>query len=285
MEVFIRSTRYRGPVQAVVLDWAGTGIDHGCFGPVQPIVQAFAEHGIELYLPEARGPMGLAKKDHIRAVLYSPRIFECWREVYGKHPQEADVEDIYILAERLMLSSVKNYATPVAGAVESLKKFRNIGLKIGSTTGYTALMMETVKKQAEEHGYFVDCLCTAEDTGDKSGRGRPYPFMMYQNAIKMGVYPMEAMVKIGDTPVDIAEGLNSGAWTIGITHSSSQLGLSEQELAGLGQAERERLVSGAEGLLKNAGAHFVVPYLQNCVQVIQTINQQLSLGRLPVPAE
>ena len=35
------------------------------------------------------------------------------------------------------------------------------------------------------------------------------------NAQALGVYPPEAIVKIGDTIPDIDEGLNAGAWTIG----------------------------------------------------------------------
>ena len=91
-------------MQAVILDWAGTGIDHGCFGPVRPIVDAFTSKGIELAITKARGPMGLAKKDHIRLLLESPEVITQWKNVYGKTPEEADLDQIYLLAEKQMLS-------------------------------------------------------------------------------------------------------------------------------------------------------------------------------------
>ena len=72
--MFMTKKRYQWPLQAVILDWAGTGVDFGCFGPVHPIVQAFSEQGITLQMTEARGPKGLAKKDHIRSVLNMPRV-------------------------------------------------------------------------------------------------------------------------------------------------------------------------------------------------------------------
>ncbi|MFN8371302.1 MAG: hypothetical protein U0694_00270 [Anaerolineae bacterium] len=40
--------------------------------------------------------------------------------------------------------------------------------------------------------------------------GRPAPFMMYQNAMRLNVYPMAAVVKVGDTMPDIEEGLSAG---------------------------------------------------------------------------
>ena len=281
MDTFIRSQKYRGPVQAVILDWAGTGVDHGCFGPIEPIVRAFADQGLELRISEARGPMGMAKKDHVRALLADAGIAARWAEAYSRAPDETDVELIYSQAEKHMLKAVGDYAVPVPGAVGALEQFRAMDLKIGSCTGYTSEMMKSVTKQAARLGYEVDCTLTADQTG---GKGRPFPFMIYENAVRLGVYPLEAVVKIGDTPVDIQEGLNAGVWTIGVTHSSSHVGLGWGELASLSAAEQAARTAEADRILREAGAHFTVPYLADCVAVIEKINQNLEAGLLPVPA-
>lgn len=281
MEIFIRAQKYRGPVQAVVLDWAGTGVDHGCFGPVLPIVRAFSEQGINLQIAEARGPMGMSKKDHVRALLTSPEGRAAWLAAHRRLPGEDDVERLYAQAEKHLLRTVADYAAPVPGAVEALRQFRDMGLKIGSCTGYTSAMMQTVAGRSAEQGYAVDCLLTAEQVGDK---GRPFPFMIYENAVRLGVYPLEALVKIGDTPVDIQEGLNAGVWTIGVTHSSSHVGLSREELLRLPAAELALKTAAAGQLLKAAGAHYVVPYLSDCWAAIEKINENLKAGRLPAPA-
>ena len=53
-------------IDAVIFDWAGTIVDFGSFAPTQVLVDAFAAAGVAITLDEARGPMGLAKRDHSR---------------------------------------------------------------------------------------------------------------------------------------------------------------------------------------------------------------------------
>ena len=57
---------YRGPVQAVILDWAGTTVDFGSLAPAMAFVQLFAEQGVAISVAEVRGPMGTEKREHIR---------------------------------------------------------------------------------------------------------------------------------------------------------------------------------------------------------------------------
>ncbi len=43
---------YRGPLQLVVFDWAGTTVDHGCFAPVVPFQELFRARGVDLTVAE-----------------------------------------------------------------------------------------------------------------------------------------------------------------------------------------------------------------------------------------
>ena len=52
--------------------------------------------------------------------------------------------------------------------------------------------------------------------------------MCYRLAMDLRIYPLFACVKIGDTESDMAEGLNAGMWTIGVTRSGNAVGLSEE---------------------------------------------------------
>ena len=61
-------------LQAVVFDWAGTMVDHGSLAPMGVFVEAFARFGVELTIDEARGPMGMAKRPHIAALMALPRV-------------------------------------------------------------------------------------------------------------------------------------------------------------------------------------------------------------------
>lgn len=58
--------------EAVIFDWAGTTVDYGCFAPVQAFVEVFRHFGIEPTMEEVREPMGMLKRDHIRAMLEMP---------------------------------------------------------------------------------------------------------------------------------------------------------------------------------------------------------------------
>ena len=65
-------------VRLVVFDWAGTTIDYGCQAPTGAFMAAFAERGVSVTPDEARGPMGVHKKDHIRAMLQAPDVARMW---------------------------------------------------------------------------------------------------------------------------------------------------------------------------------------------------------------
>ena len=45
-------------------------------------------------------------------------------------------------------------------------------------------------------------------------------------------------MKVGDTPVDIEEGLRAGVWTIGVARTGNMIGLSAEDFAALASAEQ-----------------------------------------------
>ena len=73
-------------VKAVVFDWAGTVVDYGSLAPMGAFVETFAEFGVRISIEEARGPMGMAKRPHIAALLALPRIATAWAERHGHDP-------------------------------------------------------------------------------------------------------------------------------------------------------------------------------------------------------
>ena len=40
--------RYRGPLKAVILDWAGTTLDYGCCAPAVVFTEVFKRQGVEI---------------------------------------------------------------------------------------------------------------------------------------------------------------------------------------------------------------------------------------------
>lgn len=277
MDVFVRNKPYTGPVKAVVLDWAGTTVDFGCMGPVEAFIQAFALRGVEVTALEARGPMGLMKLDHVRALCNLPSVSGQWRESFGRTPNEDDVLEIYGDTEPLMVTGLADHAELIPGLMPAVRYFRENGIKIGTSTGYTRPMMEVLLPQAEKRGYRPDSVVCSSDVP----KGRPFPFMCYLNAINLEVYPMEAMVKIGDTVSDIIEGLNAGMWTVGITRSGSDLGLTEAEVDALPADELKSRLALIESRFLDAGAHFVTQHIGRSPEIIEEINDLLSQGEVP----
>ena len=99
-------------IEAIILDWAGTAVDYGCFAPVQAFVEVFKHFGIEPTMEEVRKPMGMLKRDHIRTMLAMPRIQKLWVEKYQGPSQESDVEKLYELFESKLLSILDEFAQP-----------------------------------------------------------------------------------------------------------------------------------------------------------------------------
>lgn len=264
-------------IKGVIFDWAGTTVDYGCMAPVLVFVEVFRKKGIDITMQEAREPMGMLKLEHIRAICAMDRVKELWKEKYNRYPTEQDVLELYGDFEQTLFSILENYAEPVPGILDVVNFLRANQVKIGSTSGYTREMMNIVAPVAASRGYAPDYIVTA----DEVRQGRPHPYMCYQNAIGMGVYPLWAMVKFGDTVSDIKEGLNAGMWTVGIIKGGSELGLSQQELQQLDRQQLNKRVSAVKKKFTDAGAHFVIDSMEHAIDVLLVIDDLLAQGLKP----
>jgi phosphonoacetaldehyde hydrolase len=265
-------TQYHGQLQAVILDWAGTTVDYGSLAPVRTLARVFARADVALTDSEIRQAMGLPKKDHIREILSVPRVRNEWAQVHRHRPCETDVERLYDDFVPLQFSCLLEYSAIIPGVVEALERFRIRGLKIGTTTGYTREMLDLLVEAGKKAGYVPDCNLAPVDVG----AGRPLPFMVYETAVRLRVYPLAAIVKIGDTPADVQEGLNAGAWSIGVAATGNMMGLSQREFEALPASEREERLVVARSELKRVGAHYVVDSLADVDLALDDINARLN---------
>lgn len=268
---------YTGAVKAVIFDWSGTTVDFGSIGPAAGFVNAFAKFGIEVTVGEVRQFMGVAKKDHVRSICGLQSVIDQWLKKNSKPPNETDVERIFSETEPVLTATVTQYAKPIPGLMDTAKGLRQQGVKIGSSTGYTAPIMEALVPAAREQGYTPDAVVCSTDVP----AGRPYPWMCYLNAILLQVYPLEAFVKIGDTISDIEAGVNAGMWTIGLTQSGNELGLSQEELSRFTPQELETQTNPIAQRFWAAGAHDVVAGIWEVLPAIENINTRLSHGERP----
>ena len=250
----------------IIFDWAGTTVDYGCFAPVKAFIEAFEQFGITPTLEEVRKPMGMLKIDHVRTMLSMDRISGLWEEKQGRKWTEEDVQRVYELSESKILEIVHNYAEPKPYVVETVKKLREMGLKIGSTTGYTDEMMALVVPKAAELGYSSDCWFSPDSTNKK---GRPYPYMIFRNMEKLELKDVSRVMKVGDTVSDILEGKNAGLVTVGILEGSSVMGLTQEEYEALSPEEREAAGKKAEQTYLEAGADYVVRDVRGVLDFIK----------------
>lgn len=274
---FIFKRSYRGNLQAVILDWAGTTVDFGSFAPTAVFLRLFAAQGVPITAADARSGMGLMKKDHLRAILARPAVAQAWLAAHGAPASAADIDALFDNFVPMQLSVLTEYADPIPGLQDALKTTRARGLKVGSTTGYLRAMMEVLAPEAAKRGYTPDCIVCP----DEVPAGRPYPWMCYQNAMQLGVFPMEAVVKVGDTLPDIEEGLNAGMWTVGLSQTGNLVGLSEQEVQALSPEARTTAITRAAATLRQAGAHSVVEGIWDLPAALDDIQARVVRGERP----
>lgn len=268
---------YTGTLQAVILDWAGTTVDYGSVAPISVLQRVFADRGIEVTEEEARRDMGILKKDHIRALLGVPRIRVAWMERQHKVPDESDVEKLFIDFIPQQIKCLAEHSRLIPGVGSAVERLRARGLKIGSTTGYTRPMLDVLLQEAKSQGYSPDCALCPEDVGG----GRPLPWMIYENAVRMKVWPLEAMVKIGDTVSDIDEGHNAGTWTVGIAQTGNMIGLPQEQWQALPEVEQSQRLQTAHRKLEAAGANYLIDTLDDIDRVLDQIEAQLQTGGRP----
>jgi phosphonoacetaldehyde hydrolase len=265
-------------IEGVIFDWAGTTVDFGCFAPVEVFLRIFRESGVEVTMAEARAPMGMLKRDHIRAMLEMPRIRNLWTEKKGRPYGETDIEDLYALFEPMLLASLDRFTEPLPGVVETVKELKKTGLKIGSTTGYTDSMMRILTVGAKEKGYEPDFWITPDSTGSC---GRPYPYMIFRNMEALRLTAPWTVVKVGDTVADIREGIQAGEWSIGAVVGSSQLGLSQAEFLGLSAEEKASAIQAAENAFLDEDADFTIKTMSDLPVMIERINSLVQAGVKP----
>ncbi|MCL1913397.1 MAG: 2-aminoethylphosphonate--pyruvate transaminase [Eubacteriaceae bacterium] len=248
-------------IKAVIFDWAGTTIDYGCFAPIKGFIEGFKSIGIEITNEMARKPMGLSKIDHTR-------------EIAGMLPEpilESQVLEAYKVFEETLFANIGQHCDIKDYVVETVAALRGQGIKIGSTTGYTAAMMEQVLPKAAAQGYSPD-FCIAPD---QTAKGRPYPYMIWNNLIQFGISDPREAVKVGDTTADIEEGKNAGCWTVGIIVGSSELGLTRDEVASLSESGLDSRKAAVRAAYYKAGADYIIDEIDELLDVLADINRKL----------
>jgi phosphonoacetaldehyde hydrolase len=226
-------------------------------------------------IADARGPMGMAKWDHIRAVGQAPAVAAAWRARHGRDFAEGDVDAIFQVFEPMNIAAVRDHADIIPGTIEAIAALRQHGMKIAGTTGYTRPIMDVLEPLAAASGYRPELTVCAGDLP----AGRPSPLMMWYAMAKLGVWPAATVVKVDDTAPGIGEGRAAGTWTVGIALTGNAVGLSAEELAAVSPDERARL--RAEAAVELRDADMVIDSIADLPRAVEAIDARLAAGERP----
>ncbi len=276
---YVYTRGYRGQVKGLILDWSGTTADAYVLAPAVVFVEVFKKHGVEIAMSEARGPMGLRKDLHIKALTEEPVIRDRWKGVHGKEPGQAEVDAMFADFVPMQLDCLREYTTLLPDVAEVTQKFQKDGIKIGSTTGFVRSMVDILEVDAKKQGYTPD----ASVAGDEVAHGaRPKPFMVYRNLDLLDVSPIQSVVKVDDTVSGVGEALEAGCWGVGMARYSNYVDIdSKAHAESLSETEMARRVARTREILRQAGAHYVIDDFDQLPEVIADVNERLARGERP----
>jgi len=277
-----RATPYTGPLKAAILDWSGTTADPHVIAPAVVFIEVFKKHGVPISMAEARGPMGLRKDMHIQQILEMPEVRERWTKVKGSAPTEADVKVLFDDFVPMQVECLPKYTSLLPGAAEATQYMqKSLNMKLGSTTGFTRVMVDVLEKHARNQGYNPDYTVGGDEVENNMGF-RPTPFMIYKNLVQLGVWPIESVIKVDDTTSGVGEGITAGCWSVGVAGWSNYTNIDTvADWDGLSKQDKLDLIELSRAKLYDTGAHYVCDSIRELPAICEDINVRLSRGETP----
>jgi phosphonoacetaldehyde hydrolase len=241
-------------IQAVIFNLESTLLDPGGQGLIQGIRDIFRWKGVQVTEEQASHGRGLPIRDHIANVLALSEVRKKWLDCFGTHPGRTDIEHIYL------------ELVPVLRRIQS-----------GATASCPMEMLGNVFTPAQSP-YALDCTVAPCEVS----QGRPYPWMVYEIAHRLQVFPLSDIVKVGDTAADMQEGRNAGVWTIGVlNHSEGTLTTSQPTSRESDDRVAEERRRQSVYVLKRAGAHIVMNSVADLPRILREIEMLQHTGGYP----
>ena len=195
-------------IELVVFDMAGTTIADN--GEIAVAFQTALKHfSYDVPKEAINTVMGYKKTKAIKMML----------NLYGPSTSNTEelIEEIHtvFLNEMIAHYSGLNEIEILPYAEEIFLFLKSKGIKVALDTGFTKQIAEVI---IEKLGWLknntIDCMVCSDDVP----KGRPYPFMIEKIMQQVGVTDSQKVIKVGDTEVDVNEGLNANClYSIGIT--------------------------------------------------------------------
>lgn len=197
-------------VQLAVFDMAGTTVQDNN-NVADAFLHAFALHGIPVDTTMVTPLMGYHKPQAIQMVL----------EKQAVDFDSVLIGDIHHEFEERMIAFYDSDRSvqPIPGTEEVFLQLKEKGICIVLNTGFSH---EVAASIIARFRWFDRGLIDGFIGSDEVERGRPYPDMIYKLMDRNGIRDPQLVAKIGDTTVDVEEGLNAGCgYVIAVTTGAS----------------------------------------------------------------
>ena len=193
-------------IKLAIFDMAGTTVADNNF-VAKAFKNAFSIHGYDVTEEQVNPLMGYKKITAIKTVM----------DQLGEEYDEELLNDIHTDFEYEMIEFYKS--DPAVSAINNVEdvfmQLKENGVNIALNTGFPKSIADVIvdRLQWVERGLIDDYIAS-----DEVEEGRPNPSMINELMLRSGVTDSKDVVKIGDTTVDIEEGINAGcAYVIAVT--------------------------------------------------------------------
>jgi phosphonatase-like hydrolase len=162
---------------------------------------------------EVNKVMGFRKRDAIKILL---RKFST---VNGN--EEMLIEKIHSSFTRSMIRYYQSSSTlqPLPSAESIFQQLRNEGIHVALNTGFTKPITDAILHRLEWNGNVVDAVISSDEVAE----GRPSPDMIFELMRRFQVNDPAAVIKVGDTAVDILkEGMLLAEWWLALLGAYSR---------------------------------------------------------------
>lgn len=229
-------------IKAVIFDWSGTLVDAYALSVLRAFTATFAKYGVTLTPEAIFRDIGLSKRKHIKLVSteYSSKILTNSDTLYNE----------YLKHQR---TCIETRSKPLPGVRHVLEGLRRDGVRIGVTTGFPSVISNEILGKFPVK---ID-VCVSSDT--LPNVSRPQPDMINECMRVLGITDKKQVLKVGDTVLDVYEGVNAGCWTAGVYEHSAHVAESNMQHT----VEQLQL----------AGADFVIREITQIPKIIRNIEK------------
>lgn len=223
------------PIRLVMFDMAGTTVRDN-----NEVLHCFAEacrqEGIEADDKRLNALMGVSKLEVFQLL---------WCEQLGEKTPVEVIAEKSRQSFQIFRDILENYyhthsVEPTEGALEIFDWLRGRDIKIALNTGFYREVTNIILNKLGwldglDANYVggIGATIHFSVTSDEVPQGRPAPFMIQKAMSAFGIDNPKQVIKIGDTPVDLAEGRRAGcALSLAVTngtHTRAELELSDND--------------------------------------------------------